>query len=129
MKCLVELKSCKLPVGAYAIFGSGPMAIRGIRENRDIDIIVTPELWENLSKTFPKCELETGLKLSENIEAWISWVGFSTEELVALIEQAEVFDGFPFVPLEYVIHYKSIQGREKDIEDITLIRHYLDKNP
>jgi len=44
MKYLDELKSLNLPKDKFAIFGSGPLAIRNMRENKDIDIIVNREL-------------------------------------------------------------------------------------
>ncbi|GAF93599.1 unnamed protein product, partial [marine sediment metagenome] len=53
MKYLDELKRLDLPKDKYAIFGSGPLAIRGLRENRDLDIIVKPELWEKLVNEYP----------------------------------------------------------------------------
>ena len=40
LKYIDELKALKLPVGQYAIFGSGPLAIRNLKAASDIDIIV-----------------------------------------------------------------------------------------
>ena len=45
---LAELKALNLPLGHYAIFGSGPLAVRGIREAADLDIIVSESLWKEL---------------------------------------------------------------------------------
>lgn len=59
MKFEEELKKLNLPLGKYAIFGSGPLAIRGLRENNDIDIIVTDELWQNLTKKYKKFIVES----------------------------------------------------------------------
>ncbi len=36
-----KVKNLNLPIGDYALFGSAPMGIRGLRECHDIDIIVT----------------------------------------------------------------------------------------
>ena len=43
-KQLAELKKLNLPNDKYAVFGSGPLAIYGIRDSEDIDIIVKSEL-------------------------------------------------------------------------------------
>ena len=40
MRYLDEVKRLNLPKDKFAIFGSGPIAIRGLREARDIDLIV-----------------------------------------------------------------------------------------
>ncbi len=40
MKYLDELKRLDLPLDKYAIFGSRVLAVKGIRENRDLDILV-----------------------------------------------------------------------------------------
>jgi len=52
MKYLNELKKLNLPKGKYALFGSSPMAIRGIKENSDIDIIVKEDLWNFLKQKY-----------------------------------------------------------------------------
>jgi len=40
-----RVKDLKLPVGKYVLFGSAPMGIRGLRDCRDIDVLVTEDLW------------------------------------------------------------------------------------
>jgi len=46
---LDELKQLNLPLDTYAIFGSGPLSVRGIRENHDLDILVTHSTWNILA--------------------------------------------------------------------------------
>ena len=53
MKYLDELLELELPSAEYAIFGSGPMAIRNLRENNDLDILVKEELWLKLCQKPP----------------------------------------------------------------------------
>ncbi|MBU4381382.1 hypothetical protein L6255_02740 [Candidatus Parcubacteria bacterium] len=45
---LEELDKLNLPKDQYAITSSGSLAIRGIREANDLDIIVTPKVWKEL---------------------------------------------------------------------------------
>ena len=54
MNYLDELKQFNLTEGKYVIFGSGPLAIRGLWENHDIDILVTEDLRINKNHTFVK---------------------------------------------------------------------------
>lgn len=53
LELLRELDKLSLPKNQYAITSAGTMAIRGIRQTRDIDLIVTDELWEELAKIYP----------------------------------------------------------------------------
>ncbi len=53
IKYLDELEKLNLPKGKFSIFGSGPLAIRGLRENKDLDILVTHNLWYKLAKKYP----------------------------------------------------------------------------
>ena len=41
-----KVKELKLPIGKYALFGSAPMGVRGLKECSDIDLIVSEEVWE-----------------------------------------------------------------------------------
>ena len=50
-----------LPIGQYAITGSGALGIRNLREIGDIDIIVTAELWNVLAAKYGVTD-ETGVK-------------------------------------------------------------------
>jgi len=43
-----KVKSLGLPQDSYVIFGSGPMALAGIREVNDIDMYVTLDVWNQI---------------------------------------------------------------------------------
>lgn len=123
MKHIEELKRLSLPKDDFAIFGSGPMAVRGIRENKDLDLVVTPTLWEDLKKKLPVSDDST-IKIG-NIEIFKELPIFdNTEEL---IDNADIIDGFKFVKLNEVIKFKKALGREKDLKDIKLIENFLKK--
>ena len=128
MKYLNELKSLNLPTGEYAIFGSGPMAIRNIRESNDIDIIVKTELWESLVKKYPASlhNNPTCLKIG-NLEIYKDWLILSGR-INEMIDSTEIIEDFPFVPLKYVVEWKTQFGREKDNKDIKLIQKYYKEN-
>lgn len=63
MKYLHQLKNLGLPKGEFVIFGSGPLAIRGIRENHDIDILVTESLWKKFAKHYAVKRTKRGEKI------------------------------------------------------------------
>jgi hypothetical protein len=120
MKLLSELENLNLPKDKYAIFGSGPICIRGLREANDIDIIVKDDLWDYLSTIYPveKESIKTG-----NIEIFKNWSPWFND-VSELINTAEIINGFPFVKLDYVIEWKKAMGREKDLKDLELINKH-----
>ncbi len=49
-----ELRTLGLPTRDYAVFGSGPLAVRGlIREIRDLDLVARGAAWERAKKLGP----------------------------------------------------------------------------
>ena len=128
MKYLENVAALNLPVGKFAIFASGPICIRGIRENDDIDIIVTKELLDELQQKNtvikkPGRSAKIQIGPVEIYSDWKPWYDDVTE----FIETAEIIDGLPFVKIEYVLDWKKKFAREKDIKDIMLIEKYLSK--
>lgn len=120
-KHLCELKKLKLPKKQYAIFGSGPLAIRGIRKSEDIDIIVNQTLWNKLVKKYPlNTEFLIKINSIEIYKNWLPWI----KDTDKIIEDSETIEGFPFVKLKHVFDWKRKYGREKDKKDIELIKQY-----
>lgn len=128
-KLLDELKCLALPSNQYAITSSGTLAIRGIREAQDLDILVSDKLWQELSQKY--AVQKTGSFESINIGN-IQILGqgskFRDQGIASvdeLIQKAEIIEDYPFVGLEYVKKFKQNLGREKDLKDIELINQYL----
>lgn len=124
-------KDLNFPMGSYALFGSAPLGIRGLRECRDVDIIVTKDLWE-------KCKID-GWEVKESdvgpylynannssIEVWNDWHP-GKWDLEKLIKEAEIIDGLPFVRLQQVLEWKKLKRKEKDLKDIELIEKFIKK--
>lgn len=127
-----ELKRLSLPMGEYAIFGSGPLWVRGIRDSSDIDIITRGETWGWAKANGQVVSKETsGLECAQfadgAIEIYRDWYP-GIWNIDTLIETAEIIEGIPFVRLESVMEWKKKMGREKDIEDLALINEYLSRN-
>ena len=57
------------------------------------------------------------------IEIWKDWMPL-TDNVDALIDDADIIEGIRFVKLKDIINLKKIQNREKDIKDIQLIEQY-----
>lgn len=121
---LEQLLALNLPTDQYAVFGSGPLAVRGWRENDDIDIVVSQKLWQELIKQYsPTSPISIKLDKIEIFNDWRPWFD-STEELIG---SAELIDGIRYVNLDNVLKWKQAMGREKDLKDIKLINHNRNK--
>ena len=119
-----DVLKLNLPVGSYAIFGSGPMAVRGIREANDIDLVVPQKLWDEYAKKYPE-NIKKGYDLNvDGISLIADWKPYITDT-APLINNPDIIHGLPFVKLDYLILFKRALGREKDIADLKLIEAYL----
>ncbi|MBI2798192.1 hypothetical protein HYX70_02705 [Candidatus Saccharibacteria bacterium] len=130
MNIIDEVKKLNLPIGSYAVFGSGPMQVRKIKPfNKDIDLIVTPQLYEQMkSAGWDEKFWDEGTRylVKGILEVCDTWDYPPYHPDVAkLIKQAEVIEGVPFVQLEEVLKYKKAYNRPKDQVDAKLIEDYL----
>jgi hypothetical protein len=129
LKYLEEVRKMKLPLGKYAILGSGPLAVRGIRDTRDVDLIVTPDVYSYYKKQKGwklRCLWGNFFLRKGKVELW-KRVGFwkPIVDISAFIERAEVIDGLPFVNLQDFLSYKRRAFRAKDKVDVGLAEEYL----
>lgn len=134
MNIFAKIKELNFPSGHYIIVGSGILAAKGIRETNDLDIVVTPGLFERCrsegwevfpwtKKSIPgKDWLKKGI-----VEVYIQLSrktgGISAKEL---LKNAEIIEGIPFITLESLIDFKREYGRPKDFEDIQIIEAYME---
>ncbi len=124
------LKKFNLPLGHYAIIGSGPLGIRNLRAIADIDIIVSEELWNILADKYEIVE-EHGIKKivfpGNLIEAFCEssfdiYIKDKDQPTISeRITQADIINQLPFESLDNTIYFKRKMGREKDLQDIAMI--------
>lgn len=132
-KLLNELKTLNLPADQYAVTASGTLAVRGIREASDLDIVVLDHLWEILSN---KYHVEHGAELDKikigNIEFLANFKpndAFVAISVPEQIQTADIINGVRYVQLSIVRKFKESMTRAKDLKDIKLIDAYLKNNP
>ncbi len=119
-----SLKKQNFPKGEYAVFGSAVMAVRGIREAPNIDVIVTNKLWGDLLDQKHKPDDEGFIRISQiKISNW--WFAPTRKDIPTMIKEAETIRGVPFVRLEEVRDYKTFVNRDKDKNDVKLIDQFL----
>lgn len=130
-KLLIELGTFCLPVGEYVLVSSSVMAARDIRECNDLDLVVTENLFNDLSKKYSVIENSgfSKIVLSENIE--VLYFGHNPNDEYPTerqIQEAEMIEGFPFQNLETCLYFKESSDREKDKSDVELIKNYLNNS-
>lgn len=134
-KEIEQLKKIGLHIDEFVIVSSGALAIRGIREAKDLDVIVTNSLWNKLTATY-QTEVENGVERikfdNSNIEILNPAQSiFGNSRVVSveeIFEKADIFGGIKFINLNHLKKIKTKLGREKDLKDIELIDEYLKNN-
>jgi len=119
---LKSVERLRLPKNQFAIFGSGPLSIRNLREANDIDLIVKEQLWDELSRKYSVMGKRL-IKIGETeiYKDWKPWF----DDINFLIDSADIISGYRFVKLEYLLKWKKEMNREKDKIDIKIIQDFL----
>lgn len=116
------LRETALDKTAYWVTSGAAMVLYGLRDRtRDIDLGCTTSMADRLEqKGYPVEILQDGsrkIAFSDRIELFENWL----EGGIVLLE------GLPVVSLEGLLRMKEALGREKDLEDIRLIKEQLSK--
>lgn len=132
---LKEIKKLKLPEKEFVVVGSAILAIKGIRNAKeidDIDMVVTKQLFNTLKtngwKSFPHIfeNKECENLLSGIFEACREyWDNTDINFFKNNPDCVEEFDGIQFQSLKEFYKRKKAWGRPKDAEDLALIESYL----
>ena len=113
------VRKLNLPPTGYAIFGSGPLAIREIIPSaNDLDILCRADVWEWVRKIgteeyLPEYDV-TVVTLADGALTFGTTWGIGCFDVSELIATAEIIDDLPFVRLEHVACYKEIRSSTKD---------------
>jgi hypothetical protein len=122
-----RVRRLNLPDGHFAIFGSGPLIVRGlIPASNDLDILCRGPAWDYIQglgepEFLAEYDLSIVTLFDKSLTFGNLWgIGeFDTDEL---IDEAEMIDGLPFVRLEHVARYKRISKRPKDLAHLEVMR-------
>ena len=129
MSLFDRVKSLNLPAGDFAIFGSGPLIVRGIiPASNDLDIICRGQAWERVKaigelEYLSKYDVTIVTMCGGRLTFGSKWA-IGEFDIDELIDGAEEIDGLPFVRLEHVTNYKKISKRPKDLRHIEALKAY-----
>ena len=127
------IKELHLPSKQYAVFGSGLLDVLGLKKASDIDIIMTKQLFEDLSQQkdwslnkHPNGGEVLSHETIEGIEAFYeaSIPMCDQQGIERMISNATIIEDVEFVRLEDILAWKQAFGREKDLQDVHLINRY-----
>lgn len=128
-----RVRALNFPIDQYVVVG-GAMEAHGLRKAHDLDIVVTPKLYEQLkARGWQTCECEQCRKsgryllIGDGVDilpdySYGEQYKADTEKLIA---EADIIDELPFVRLDELLRWKMAANREKDRVDIEIIQNYL----
>jgi hypothetical protein len=128
---LDNLRSLGLPSRDFVVFGSGPLlAHRLINDVPDLDVLARGEAWRQAQRLAVPERAPSGvgkvIRAPGNIEIFDAWpLQGESWNVDRLIDDAEIIEGVRFVPLKTVLRWKEGAGRQKDEDDIAILRKCL----
>lgn len=135
MDIIEELTELNLPADQYVVTGSGLLGALELRKIDDVDLLVTPELFDTLRESgweYEEVEIEgrmRGRVVFEVFEAYKDlWYGDTEVNVPAIIEDAMMIEDIPFLSFEEFIKMKQAFGRPKDLKDLELVKKFLEEN-
>lgn len=117
------------------VIGSGIMAALGIRDSKDVDLVVSQDAMTRLkgdSRLAPG-ERDPSILDNDLLEIGASWKVLGGEwDLETLLPETVVLDGVRYLTLAFLLKVKQdwasrTEPRKKDVEDVRLIQAYLSR--
>ena len=122
-----RVQAIDLPPSEYVVIGSGVLNAVGLRESRDIDLVVSEQAFAELRQ-------RPGWKLTQkhgepclekdDFEVWLDW-GPDMPDFKTMFREALVVRGLHFASFETVMRFKRLHPTDKNLRDIVLIEQYL----
>jgi hypothetical protein len=134
MDIIKEVGKLGFPKDRYVVVGSGHLIALGLKEGKDVDILVDQKLfdkcikegWEVLPWTYPGTEGQIYLRKGV-IELYLNVSCGDAPNSDELIRRAVFVKGIPFAHLEDILKLKKeySKTKPKHLKDIELIENYL----
>jgi len=99
----------------FCLVGSSALAVRGLRDNGDIDIVIAGGKGTINPNSFEKISIQSRK---------YTHLGISDNDLIYNGENYDEVDGFKITRPEIVYSHKKLKRRDKDIRDISLLHDY-----
>lgn len=134
MNVIEEIKKLNLPKDSYVVIGGSSLAVRGIRETADIDLVVSKDLLEEYKQKeewhiHPRLDTTKEPGLTNGLVEMYPDIGYGIDDTFEeMRNRVDIINGIPVASLEDILKIKETYKREKDLRDIELIRKYIEQN-
>lgn len=126
---IIELKIDMLhnaiPLDEICVVGSSVLTMYGIRENHDVDFVMTSKYRERFASSGVVPFSEYVEMVSQNWARSKNRKTITDDELILNKKYHFVYQGIKFATLPLLLERKEWQSREKDIRDVKLIEEYM----
>ena len=120
------VNSHHFPPKSFILFAGTVLAMHGLRDTNDVDMVCSQELFDQCVRDGWETEEKNGVLFVSSGDTEMCTVVPHTNAVVSeLLSRAEVIDGLPCASLQDVRAFKQQMNRKKDIADIALIDAYL----
>ena len=131
VKYINELDELKIPKNKILITGSSTLALYGLRDNNDLDVSVTKDIFNKLSKDkkFKHQIAESGSKILsyKNVDIHNkNWPFNNTVENE--LKRSLIINGYYFYSIYRLLEWKKKVNRPKDQKDIKMISEFTKSN-
>jgi hypothetical protein len=131
---ILRLIELDLPRGDWALFGSGPLLLRGwINQVGDLDVVCRGAAWERACEVGEIGVLQPDGVEIVNVDGGAITIGrswrYGDTPIATYIDEAEDIDGMPCVTLQHIVAYKQIADRSKDRAHLQVIDERRSNGP
>ncbi len=116
------------------VIGSGILSALNLRQNKDIDVVVTEEKYKELSNNnrfYKKQNHGREILTDDLFEIGINWTVVGKNwKFEDLLNNSKIINGVRYNSVEFLLNAKRCwildgEGRQKDIDDVKLMEQYL----
>lgn len=138
MNIIEKIRKLNFPSSQYVVVGGAVLAAHGIRETEDLDVLVSPELFERCKQE--GWDLNPWTKAGKKGKDWLKKDGVELYTELIMVgksilakdltgDDIETIEGVPLLSLTRLVEFKkeylNLYNRPKDIKDLELIETYL----
>ena len=117
-----QLTLLQLDKKSVCVVGSFVLALKNIRQNRDLDLVISPRFKKRISKKKKAFYITKKIEVVGN--NWASTIGVSDESIVNDSRFYNVINGFKVVKPEILFLVLLFRGRKKNIPDVENLEKY-----
>jgi hypothetical protein len=131
VKYLNELDELRIPRNKILICGSATLALYGLRDNKDLDVAVSKDMFKKLEKDkrFKRIFAGSGSKVLnyKNVDIHRNnWPFKNTVE--DELKKSLIIDGYHFYSIYRLLEWKKKVNRDKDQKDARMISKFIKDN-